>query len=134
MSTKDFESFVGFPSTLDLYDTEPQTMEAEAPAEEETTTEQKPKRARRSQERTKAEVMATLSELKLSGKRGEKLHRINMAFTKDNYEYMSLMASIRGENMTEFINTLLTLSRIENADIIEKAKEIKALQLKGLEI
>lgn len=143
------------PSILDIFDEEPQELkkkEQEAPAdsqEEQTSEEEqeadeeapaeapkdeatKKKRQRKSQERAKAEIMSTLSQLRLSAKRGEKLHRINMAFTADNYEYMSLMASIRNETMTDFINTLLTVSRLENSEIVEKAKEIKEIQLKEM--
>lgn len=41
------------------------------------------------------------------GRKGEKLKRINLAFTDENYEYVRLESRRRGKNITEFVNGIL---------------------------
>jgi len=63
------------------------------------------------------------------GKRGQKLPRINMAFTRDNLEHLQLMARIEGVSITEYVNRLIKTDQTNQASTINKAKEI----LKGAE-
>jgi len=63
------------------------------------------------------------------GKKGQKLPRINMAFTQDNLEHLQIMARIEGVSMTEYVNRLVRADQANQADIVAKAKEV----LKGAE-
>lgn len=41
------------------------------------------------------------------GRKGEKLKRINLAFSDENYAYVRLESRRRGKNITEFVNAIL---------------------------
>jgi len=71
------------------------------------------------------ETLAALESLQTSGKKGVKLPRINLAFTPANYEFIKTMAQVRGQNLTEFVNDMLTEARTSHADIYEKAIEFR---------
>jgi predicted DNA binding CopG/RHH family protein len=64
-----------------------------------------------------------------TGRKGQKLPRINMAFSHENLEYLQIMARIEGVSMTQYVNTLIEADRKKRADVIEKAKGI----LKGVD-
>lgn len=49
--------------------------------------------------------------LNTQGKAGQKLPRINMAFSVANYDYIKTMASLEGTTMTVFLNKLIDLYR-----------------------
>lgn len=51
----------------------------------------------------------------------EKLPRINMAFSPDNYDFIQTMARVRGETLTAFVNDIMDKAREENADLYRKA-------------
>ena len=59
------------------------------------------------------------------GRKGCKAHRINMAFSDEVHEYITTMARVRGETITQFTNYIFTKSMEDNADIYEKAKAFK---------
>lgn len=59
------------------------------------------------------------------GRKGCKLHRINMAFSDEVHEYIKTMARVRGESITEFTNYIFAKSMQDNAEIYEKAKAFK---------
>lgn len=58
------------------------------------------------------------------GRKGQKLPRINMAFSEVNLEYLQLMSRIQGVSMTAYVNNLIESDREKNTAIIERAKEI----------
>ena len=64
------------------------------------------------------------SELKTQGRKGCKAARINMAFTPENHEYITVMARLTGKSMTEFCNLVIQKYREANPDIYEKAKSV----------
>lgn len=70
---------------------------------------------------TEAEAQEALESLQTSGKKGVKLPRINLAFTPANYEFIKVMAQVRGQNLTEFVNDILREARENHADIYEQA-------------
>lgn len=70
---------------------------------------------------TEAEAQEALESLQTSGKKGVKLPRINLAFTPANYEFIKIMAQVRGQNLTEFVNDVLREARENHADIYEQA-------------
>ena len=74
---------------------------------------------------TEEETAAALESLKTSGKKGVKLPRINLAFTPANYEFIKVMAQVRGQNLTEFVNDMLREARESHADLYEKAIEFR---------
>ncbi|PKM60719.1 MAG: hypothetical protein CVU99_06760 [Firmicutes bacterium HGW-Firmicutes-4] len=58
------------------------------------------------------------------GRKGQKLPRINMAFSEVNLEYLQLMSRIQGVSMTAYVNNLIESDREKNTAVIERAKEI----------
>ena len=58
------------------------------------------------------------------GRKGQKLPRINMAFSEVNLEYLQLMSRIKGISMTAYVNSLIESDREKNTKVVEKAKEI----------
>lgn len=58
------------------------------------------------------------------GRKGMKMQRINMAFTPTNIDYIRVMAAIRGQTMTQFVNAIIAQDREQNGDAYEAAKEL----------
>jgi len=63
------------------------------------------------------------------GRKGQKLPRINMAFTRDNLEYLRIISRIEGASMTDYVNQLLEADRQDKRAVVEKARRI----LRGIE-
>jgi len=61
---------------------------------------------------------------KTQGRKGQKLPRINMAFSQDNLEYLQLISRIEGISITKYVNHLIESDRKKRKDIIEKAKAL----------
>ncbi len=55
-------------------------------------------------------------------KKGNKLPRINMAFTNENLEYLQVMSTHLGMSQTEYVNRLLAVDRQENIKVLKQAK------------
>ena len=58
------------------------------------------------------------------GRKGMKMQRINMAFTPSNIDYIRVMAAIRGQTMTQFVNALITQDRERNVEAYDAAKKL----------
>lgn len=58
------------------------------------------------------------------GRKGEKMPRINMAFTPSNLEYLHIMAAIKGVSITRLVNELIERDRKGNRYAYDKAREI----------
>lgn len=65
-----------------------------------------------------------LEALQTQGRKGMKLPRINLAFTPSNLDYIRVMAGIRGESMTKFVNRVLEADMEANGDKYRAAKAI----------
>ncbi len=52
------------------------------------------------------------------------IKRFNMAFTKENYEYISIMSGVFGISMTDLVNVIVSSDAEKNA---EKVKAILAI-------
>jgi|HigsolmetaGSP11D_1036233.scaffolds.fasta_scaffold00512_25 hypothetical protein len=63
------------------------------------------------------------------GRKGQKLPRINMAFSPQNHEYLQLISRLEGVSITEYVNRLIETDRGLRAEVIAKAKQI--LSIKG---
>lgn len=100
------------------WDDQPDAQEAQETQEEHKT--RKPRRTYNAQETQDA-----LTSRQTSGKKGVKLPRINLAFTPEVYKYIQIMSRVRGESMTDFINTALQQHKEQHADIYEKAIEFR---------
>lgn len=108
---------------------------AEATAEEqkqEETEVMKKKEAQEIQEKsegrktyTKQEAAELIKSGKTSGRKGLKLPRINVAFTPDVYEYVQIMARVRGETLTDFVNLILRQHMEDHDELYSKAKEFR---------
>lgn len=57
------------------------------------------------------------------GKKGAKMPRINMAFTPSNLDFIRTMAAIRGQSMTQYVNSLIEKER-KNNETYEAAKKL----------
>lgn len=69
-------------------------------------------------------VNAVLDRQEEKGREKKKLKRINMAFSDDNYSYITIMARIKGLSITDFVNEILTESRAKNGAVYDKAVEL----------
>ena len=58
------------------------------------------------------------------GRKGQKLPRINMAFQKENLEYLQIISRIEGKSITEYVNNLVEQDRQKNSERMEAAKQI----------
>ena len=58
------------------------------------------------------------------GRKGMKMQRINMAFTPSNIDYIRVMAAIRGQTMTQFVNALITQDRERSGEAYDAAKKL----------
>lgn len=56
------------------------------------------------------------------GRKGAKLPRINMAFSPQNLEYLRIMAGLKGQSVTRYVNALVEQDMILNRTIYENAK------------
>lgn len=104
-------------------DTAGNITEEQAPAAQEIqeAAEEPKKQYKQRKTYTEAEAQEALESLQTSGKKGVKLPRINLAFTPANYEFIKVMAQVRGQNLTEFVNDILREARENHADIYEQA-------------
>jgi hypothetical protein len=69
------------------------------------------------QQRTDAEMGDSLE---TQGKRGQHLPRINLAFSPNNYEYIRTMSRAKGQNITQFVNDIITADRETNKEQYQK--------------
>ncbi len=58
------------------------------------------------------------------GRKGAKLPRINMAFTPQNLEYLRIMAGIRGQSVTRYVNALIEQDMFQNKDAYVAARKL----------
>ena len=58
------------------------------------------------------------------GRKGAKMPRINMAFTPSNLDYLRVMAGIKGQSITRYVNALVEKEREENGATYEAAKKL----------
>lgn len=62
--------------------------------------------------------------MQTQGRAGVKLERINMAFSPANYDFIKVMAAIRGQTMTAYVNAVLDGERKRNGEKYLAAKAI----------
>lgn len=75
---------------------------------------------------TPEEAYQRKSELRTQGKKGAKSDRYNMAFTPANYDYINVVARIRGITKTKLVNEIVDEYREHNPELYNKAKKILA--------
>lgn len=69
-------------------------------------------------------VLAAQEAQATRGKKGVKMPRINMAFTPSNLDFLRVMAGIRGQSITQFVNSLVERERTVRGEEYEQAKKI----------
>ena len=62
--------------------------------------------------------------LQTQGRKGAKMPRINMAFTPQNLEYLRIMAGLRGQSVTRYVNALVEQDMELNRTAYEAAKRL----------
>ena len=75
------------------------------------------------------EATERAQQLRTQGRKGCKAIRIHMAFTPDNHEFIKIMSTITGQNMTEFTNAIIKQYREEHPEIYEQAKALRDIVL-----
>lgn len=62
------------------------------------------------------------------GDRGGKtgVPRITMAWSRENYDHITLMAALTGQSMTAYVNGLVDADRERNAEVAAKARDLAA--------
>ena len=55
-----------------------------------------------------------MNEQKTQGRKGEKMPRINMAFTPVNLEFLHIMAAVEGTSITRYVNRVIEQERKQN--------------------
>ena len=58
-----------------------------------------------------------------SGRKGVRMHRINMAFTDDNYSFIKHAAVRYGRTMTQMVNDIITRFISEHPEVKELSDE-----------
>jgi hypothetical protein len=118
MAKKDFTQV----NTGRVYDA---IAEVTQEAQEVQDTQQKRQKRKELKTYTEDETQEILETMQTSGRKGCKLPRVNMAFSPANYEYINIMARVRGEGMTAFVNHIVDEHRAAHQDIYEKAIEFR---------
>ena len=72
-----------------------------------------------------ARIRMAQKNLRTQGVAGAKLPRINLAFDPDVYDYIRIMAGVRGQTMTQFVNDILQKSIADNEEVYAQAKALK---------
>ena len=67
---------------------------------------------------------ATPEVAQTQGRKGAKLPRINMAFTPQNLEYLRIMAGLRGQSVTRYVNALVEQDMELNRAAYDAAKRL----------
>lgn len=74
---------------------------------------------------TEQEASEVRQTLNTAGRKGCGLPRINLAFTEPNYDYISVMARVTGQNLTEFVNGIIDKHRQEHGELYNRAMEFR---------
>ena len=86
--------------------------------------EQQPQEAQEARKTyTEEEAQAFRAAGKTQGRKGVKAIRFNMSFTPEIYEYITVMARVRGESVTKFTHFVFEQSMKDNAELYEQAKQ-----------
>lgn len=70
---------------------------------------------------TEEEIAEARAQGKTQGKKGVHARRFNMAFRPEIYDYITIMARVRGQTITQFTEDVFSLSMKENAKLYEEA-------------
>lgn len=89
----------------------------------EATEEQKKRRSRKTY--SDQEIEELQNNLQTAGRKGAKLPRINMAFSKQNYDYINTMSKAAGLNLTEFVNKVMDAHREGHTELYNRALEFR---------
>ena len=81
----------------------------------------------RDREYTDEEIREYREAGKTRGRKNVKAIRINMAFSPTVHEYITIMARVRGQSITEFTNDVFEHSMKENAGLYEQAKAFRKM-------
>lgn len=78
-------------------------------------------------EPTQEEIDLAREQHKTQGRKGVRAVRFNMAFDPDIHEYITTMAKVRGQTVTQFTNYVFRLSMEQNKEVYEQAKAFQKL-------
>ena len=101
-------------------DTAQGIIDAQAEQEEQV---EKPKPRKERKTYTPEEARRIMNTLQTTGRKGVKLPRINLAFTPELHDYITIMSRARGENLTQFVNKIIKEHMEQHIDIYKKALE-----------
>lgn len=64
--------------------------------------------------------------MKTQGRKGEKLPRINLALTAENYDFVVKMARMHGMTITKYVNVVIAEERARNAGYLAEVDRVLA--------
>lgn len=64
------------------------------------------------------------TDMQTQGRKGEKLPRINMAFSPANHEFINIMSRLSGLTLTQYVNRVIDRERKSNSHKLEQAKKL----------
>ena len=66
------------------------------------------------------------AELRTQGKKGCRTQKLNMSFTKENFEFLTTCPTLFGmRSTTQFMNFIVTAFREKHQDVFDMARSIK---------
>lgn len=101
-----------------------ETQEAHEEYEQQETSEE-PAARKRHKRYTEQEIEDLMRMMKTSGRKDLRLPRINLAFSPEVYQYVSIMSRVRGETMTSFINAVIKAHKESNKEKFAQAMEFR---------
>lgn len=119
MAKKDFSKVMDT-ITAATAETQESQETQEAPATQE---KRKPGRPRRTY--SEYEAAEYLEAGRTSGRKGLKQSRINMAFSKTNYDYITTMARVSGMTLTDFVNHIVLEHLRDHEDLYKQALKFR---------
>lgn len=76
------------------------------------------------QEQIVQDVLKAQEVQQTQGKKGCKMQRINMAFTPNNIDFIRVIAKLKGQTMTQYVNDILDKEREENKALYDQIQEL----------
>lgn len=63
-----------------------------------------------------------MSSMRTQGRKGLKMPRINLAFSPENYDYISIMSQSLGKSLTEFVNEIIAGNIVRNQSLYDRIR------------
>ena len=71
------------------------------------------------EQRERIDAMRTM------GRKGCRAPRINLAFSGPNYDFVNVMSRVRGQSLTQYVNSIIDQYRKEHSEVYEKILRLR---------